>query len=119
MSIDQIIEVLDQNQEVMESYVLLREMELYLHVGHQDFQPRIKVKIYKSSVIESAHYHFEVSHNAHTPEQAGPYFPSRTFANSEQEAIAQAISTTTSFIKSAIQRGHEPSEKWLVPNKDF
>ena len=119
IDIDNVVEILDENDEVVESYVLLREMKLYLDVGHDHFHPCIKVKIYKSSVLGDVQYHFEVSHHAHTPEQAGPYHPSRTSAESEREAIQQAISTTTSFIKSAIRVGHEPSDQWLVPNDGF
>lgn len=118
MSIDKVIETLDENDEIAESYVLLREMKLYLDVSN-DFHPCIKIKIYKSSSISGAPYHFEVSHHVHTPEQAGPYFPSRTFAESESEAIRQAIHTTTTFIKSAIRAGHEPQDNWLVPTDDF
>ena len=119
MSIDEVIKTLDENDEVMESYVLLREMKLYLDVGYDNFHPCIKVNIYKSSSLGGAPYHFEVSHYAHTPEQATPYHPSRTSAESESEAIRQAISTTTSYIKSAIRAGHEPSDQWLVPNDRF
>jgi hypothetical protein len=61
---------------------------------------------------------FEVSHHVHTPEQATPYHPSRTSAESEKEDIQQAISTT-SFIKSAIRAGHKPSDHWLVLNDGF
>lgn len=119
MSVEDAVEVLDEDDEVMESYVLLREIKAYLDVGHDSFHPRIKIKIYKSNVIPSAPFHFEVSHNVHTPEQASPYYPSRTSCESEREAIRQAISTTTSFIKGALRVGHEPSENWLVPNDDF
>ncbi len=118
MSIDEVIAVLDKNDEVMESYVLLREIKLCLDVG-DDFHPFIKVKIYKSSAIKPA-YHFSVSHYVHTPDQVAPYITSRPYADSEEAAIQQAISTTTSFIKTAIKAGHEPSESWLVPNdNDF
>lgn len=119
MSIDNVIEALDGTGEVAESYVLLREIKVLLNVGHDHFHPHIKIKIYKSSVIVHMPYHFDVSHHIHTPEQAGPYYPSRTSAESEKEAIAQAISTTTSFLKSAIRAGKEPTERWLVRNEDF
>jgi hypothetical protein len=88
-------------------------------VGYDSFHPKIKIKIYMSGVIPNTPFHFEVSHHAHTPEQAGPYHPSRTSAETESEAIRQAISTTTSYIESAIQNGHEPSSNWLVPNDNF
>jgi len=119
MPVEDAVKVLDEDDEVNESYVLLREIKAYLDVGHDFFHPRIKIKIYISNVTPSAPFHFEVSHNVHTPKQAGPYYPSRTSFESKCEAIRQAISTTTSFIKDALRAGHEPSENWLVPNDDF
>lgn len=119
MLIENVIEHLAENREVIESYVLVREIKLYLDVGQDHFHPSIKVKIYKSSAIKQAPYHFEVSHHVHTPEQAAPYYTSITSAETENSAIERAISTTTSFIKSAIQAGREPSESWLIPNDEF
>lgn len=119
MSINEILEVLDNNDEVMESYVLLREIKTYLNIGHDFYHPQLKIKIYRSSVIPNTPYHFDVSHHSRTPDQAGPYHPSRTSFESESEAIHQAISTTTSFIKHALDAGHEPSDEWLIPNEDF
>ncbi|BBL77489.1 hypothetical protein [Methylomagnum ishizawai] len=118
MSIDKVIEILDKHSEVMESYVLLREIKLFLNVDHEHFHPEIRIKIYESSALRVP-YHFSVSHHVKTPTQAGPYMPSKTWAESEEEAIRQAISTTTSYIKSAIAAGHEPSESWLIPDEDF
>ena len=119
MSVDETIKILDENEEVEESYVLLREIKAHLTVGHDFFHPQLNIKIYKSSVLPSMPYHFSVSHNVHTPEQATPYYPSHTSFDSEREAIQQAISTTTGFIKSALNVGHEPDDKWLVPNDNF
>lgn len=119
MSVEDTIDILDNNDEVLESYVLVSEMKIFLDIGYESYHPEIKVKIYKSSVMERMPYHFEVSHHAHTPEQAGPYHPSRTSASTESEAISEAISTTTSFLKGAISSGHEPSDGWLVPNGNF
>ena len=119
MLVDEILECLDENDSVIESYVLIREIKAYLSFKGHNFSPQIKIKIYKSTVLENMPYHFDVSHHAHTPEQAAPYYTSRTSCESEKEAIRQAISTTTSFIKSALSVGHEPSDSWLVKNESF
>jgi hypothetical protein len=103
----------------MESYVLSKEIKLFLDVGHDYYHPNIKIKIYKSTVLEREPYHFEVSHNVHTPNQATPYYPSHTSAQTEAEAISQAISTTTTFLKGALNEGLEPDDDWLVPNDRF
>jgi len=117
MSLEDVIEQLDSNDEILESYVLLREMKMYLDVG--EYQPLIK--IHKSSFIDGNPYHFSVSHHVHTPEQMSPYFPSRTSfsSESEREAIDQAISSTTSFLKDAINKGHDPEDEWLIANENF
>ncbi|MBD3608977.1 MAG: hypothetical protein HUJ30_00345 [Gammaproteobacteria bacterium] len=119
MNIDEVLEILDNNAEAMESYVLCREIKVFLDVGHDFYYPEVKIKIYKSTVIEREQYHFEVSHHVHTPTQAAPYYPSHTSAQTEAEAISQAINTTTVFIKGALQEGHEPDDDWLVPNERF
>ncbi len=117
MSIEEVIEQLAGHEEVLESYVLLREIKMYLDIG--GYQPLIKIKIYKSSVIEGNPYHFDVSHHVHTPEQMSPYYPSRTSFSSEREAIDQAVSSTTSFLKDAINKGHDPENEWLIENENF
>jgi hypothetical protein len=119
MSINEVVEMLEGESEVAESYVLLRELKVILDVDQDIFHPAVRVKIYRSNVITGQPYHFEVSHHVHTPSQAGPYLPSRTFSESESGAIRQAISTTVSFLKVAIREGHEPRESWLVKNENF
>lgn len=90
-----------------------------MDVGDPLFGPPIKVKIWKSDVIPQYPYHFTVSHYVHTPIQASPYMTSMSQAQSESEAIRNAISRTTDFLKQAIAKGHKPSDDWLVPNEDF
>ena len=119
MNIDETLEFLKNNDEAMEFYVLSKEIKVFLDVGHGFFYPDIKIKIYKSTVLEREPYHFEVSHHVHTPNQAAPYYPSHTSASTEAEAISQAISTTTAFIKNALKEGLEPEDSWLVPNERF
>lgn len=117
MSVEDVIEQLDSHDEVLESYVLLREIKMYLDIG--EYQPLIKIKIYKSSFIDGNPYHSEISHHVHTPEQMSPYFPSRTSFSSEKEAIDKAISSTTRCLKDAIDKGHNPEDEWLIVNENF
>ena len=119
MKTEEVVDYLDSEDEVSEFYVLIREIKAYLDVGHDTFHPCIKIKIYRTRLNEMDLFHFEVSHHVHGPEQAGPYMTSRTTEESERAAIDRAISSTTSFIKSSIQAGHTPSDKWLVPNEFF
>ena len=119
MSVDNVLKILDNHADVRESYVLIREVKLYFGVSDDSFLSTIRVKVYKSSVNLNYPYWFDVSHYVHTPVQAGPYHPSRRCSESEEGAIQEAITSTTTFIKSAIHAGHKPSESWLIPNKDF
>jgi hypothetical protein len=117
MLLENIIEQLDGHDEVLESYVLLREMKMYLDLG--EYKPLIKIKIYKSSFVDDKPYHFAVSHHVHTPEQMTPYFSSCTSFSSEREAIDKAISSTINCLKDAINKGHNPENEWLIENENF
>ncbi|UXE62709.1 MAG: hypothetical protein KA717_08265 [Woronichinia naegeliana WA131] len=119
METDDVIALLDKHEYIAESYVLIRELKIFLNVGVNYFHPKIRIKIWKSNVMLKEPYHFTVSHNVRTPTQAAPYYPSITQAATESEAIRSAISATTKFLVSAIDGGHEPSDDWLVPNDDF
>ncbi len=119
MSVDNVLEMLDNHHEVSESYVLVREVKLHLNVGSDFFFPSIRIKIYKSNVNSRYPYWFDMSHHVHTPTQAGPYYPSSPCRESEQIAIQAVITATCDYIKSAINEGHKPSESWLIPNSLF
>jgi hypothetical protein len=119
METDEVIDLLDEHKYIVESYVLVRELKIFLNVGVDDFYPKIRIKIWKSSINSSEPFHFTVSHNVHTPTQFGPYYPSVAQAVTESQAIDSAISAITKFLVSAIKEGHEPSDDWLVPNEDF
>ncbi|PBJ84190.1 hypothetical protein CMZ84_07080 [Lysobacteraceae bacterium NML93-0399] len=119
MAVEALLDYLEEHREVSESYVLLREIKAYLEVDHPDFYPCIRIKIYRTRLNGQDWFHFELSHNVHTPEQAGPYYPSRTTEELETIAVDRAINATTTFIKAAIRAGHRPSDRWLVPNERF
>lgn len=119
MKIDEVVQLLADHCHTIESYVLVRELKVYLKLETEHFHPRVGIKVWKSDAHSQYPYHFTVSHHVHTPTQAGPYHSSRTSAATESEAILEAISTTTVFLQSAIREGHEPREDWLVPNEDF
>lgn len=119
MSVDQLLTMLESESGVAEAYVLFREIKVVLNVGDDLFHPSIGIKIYRSNAIAGQPYHFEVSHHVHTPTQAGPYRTSRTWSETEESAVGKAISTTTTFLKEAIAKGHAPRDEWLVPNEDF
>jgi hypothetical protein len=119
METDDVITLLDRHKYIVESFVLVRELKIFLNLGPDFFHPKIRIKIWKSSVNSREPYHFTVSHNVRTPTQASPYYPSITQATTESEAIKSAISATTSFLVGAISGGHKPSDDWLVPNEDF
>ncbi|MEI3650128.1 MAG: hypothetical protein V6D39_09075 [Dolichospermum lemmermannii FEM_B0920] len=119
METDEVIALLDAHKYVGTSYVLIRELKIYLNLGVNHFNPCIRIKIWKSSVNSREPYHFTVSHDVRTPMQDAPYYPSITQAETESEAIRKAISSTNAYLVNAIDQGHEPSHNWLIPNDDF
>lgn len=117
-STQHICDFLDQHGKISESYVLVREIRAFLDTGAGGFSPDVKIKVWQSNVLDEP-YHFTTSHHVQTPTQAGPYYPSRTCAPTEEVAISMALDSLVSFIVGAISAGHEPSESWLIPNDGF
>ena len=115
----QALKQVSSNSHVLESYVLLRELKLFLDVGHDSYHPQVKIRIWLGSAPKHLPYSFELSHHVHTPKQAGPYYPSGVHFESESSAIDGAIRALTSFLTGAISEGAEPSDDWLVPNEYF
>ena len=115
----QTLEYLANNRHIIEGYVLLRELNIYLDVGHDLYNPNVKIRIWLGTAPKDLPISFELSHHVKTPKQAGPYYPSRINFGSEEEAIDAAITAITSFMTSAISAGSEPSDDWLVPNERF
>lgn len=118
MTVDEVIAELDDNSSIAESYVLVREIKMYLELDHDHYQPSVKLKVWKSSSGPEP-FQVEASRLVQTPTQGDPYRTSRPWAASEEEAIAAAIRSMVLFLKGAIREGHEPSESWLVPNPDY
>lgn len=114
-----VLKCVEENRRAIEGYVLLREIKVFLEVGHDHYHPRAKIRIWLGTAPEQYPYSFELSHHVHTPQQAGPYHPSRVNFESEEEAINSAITALTSFLVGAISAGEEPADDWLVPNEDF
>jgi len=118
MNSDKIILQLNNNKKVSNSYVLIREIKVVLNVGHEDFQPEIRIKIYKSNLIKEHPYHAEVSHLVKTPLQFSPYCRDGIYS-SENKAINDAIDGIVDFLKDAISAGYDPKDEWLIKNKYF
>ncbi len=116
---DEVLNYIKNNGHVIESYVLVRELKVFLDVGHEDYHPKVKIRIWLGSQSSDSPFCFELSHNVKTPSQFAPYYPSRTNYASEEQAIHQAITALKDFLISAIENGEEPSDDWLVPDKDF
>jgi hypothetical protein len=80
----------------------------------------IRIKVwYTDRPYGGDRYMYTVSHNVHTPLQAGPYFPSAPFGSTERAALEKAVSDALTFYVSAISAGHEPSDTWFIVNDRF
>lgn len=77
----------------------------------------ITVRLYRREVRGPVW--FEQSHWIKTPEQIGPYRTSRPFNDDEGSALRQAVTGLTQFYNIAVKAGHEPSNAWLIENKNF
>lgn len=119
MSVDDIVWALKENSEVLESSVMIREVKLLLNVGHDQFNPELKIKIYKNTAIPEEPFHFDLSHHVQTPLQSVPAAPPRNSYGTEREALQQAIAGTTGRIREALDAGHQPCQEWLVRNEKF
>jgi hypothetical protein len=118
MNEDQLIKELSRNSEVIEAYVLIREIKVCLNIEQSTFHPSIYIKIWKSNLTPEQPYHFTISHFVQTPNE-GAYRPSGTSAESESEAIFLAISATTNFLHLGVSKGLHPDDTWLMPNPDY
>jgi hypothetical protein len=72
---------------------------------------KIKITLRRSRGRETA---YTQSHAIQTPEQAGPYWTSKPSDDSPGNALRKAISGFTMYYRQAIEKGHTPSEDWLV-----
>lgn len=115
----QLAEILNDFNGVDESYVLIREVRLFLDVGHDYWKPDIRIKVWVDGDRSDAIYSYTISHHVHTPDQAGPYHPSRISAETEEAVLKEAINATRSFLRGAISKGQEPEDAWLVVNQDY
>lgn len=61
-------------------------------------------------------FNFQLSHSIHTPIQIMAYHPSRPWGDDEAYALHLAVCTITDYYKQAINKGHIPSETWLIAN---
>jgi hypothetical protein len=110
--------LLQESPKVTEAYILLTEIKIYLNCKN-DFRPRIKVRIYENTFLESEPYTYELSHYVKTPLQFGSYVSNLNSLETESAAVEKAIEDVVSYINRAIDAGHEPSENWLIPNENW
>jgi hypothetical protein len=116
-----ILQHLSTTQPTIESYVLIRELRLFLALDQGASPPEVKVRIWLGNVLGHLPYSYELSHHVQTPIQAGPYYPNGNYYQSELDAIDGAMNALTSFITQAVNQGHvaTPTNNWMIPNPDF
>ncbi|KSV75582.1 hypothetical protein N185_17230 [Sinorhizobium sp. GW3] len=66
--------------------------------------------------LGNGYWQFERSHAIHTPEQAGPYWPGRTFDDDPAYAMHRAIDSIVDYYRYAVKEGHQPHHSWLKPS---
>lgn len=63
-------------------------------------------------------FNFRLSHYIHTPTQLDPYHPSRPWGDSQAYALHQAVAAITEYYREAVEKGHQPSDEWLIPDEN-
>ncbi len=74
----------------------------------------VTVIVSKGKVAGLDGYNFKLSHYIKTPQQAGPYRPSRQWGDDKVYALHQAVSAITDYYDMAIKNGDKPSVEWLI-----
>jgi len=114
-----LLEKVQSHEYVVEAYVLVREVRLFLDFGVEGFHPEVGVKIWQGTAPGMGSYSYSQSHYVRTPTQANTYVSSRQSFETEEEALEAALDTITSFVPGAIGLGHTPSEDWFVRDEDY
>lgn len=91
--------------------IVEREHDRYFVILLGNLRTPITIKLSPSG----DYWSFWVSHAIKTPLQIGPYWTSRPFDESQQQALWRAITGLSSYYEQAISRGYTPAEDWLVP----
>ncbi|EPL6464862.1 TPA: hypothetical protein ACKRZ4_000916 [Proteus mirabilis] len=74
----------------------------------------VTVTVSKGKMAGHDGYKFKLSHYINTPQQTGPYRPSRQWGDNKAYALHQAVSAITDYYDMAIKNGDKPSAKWLI-----
>lgn len=106
--------VFEANREVIEFPMeLIKVYQFTL----KDISTTIAIRLFRS--FESDKVYFRQSHYIKTPTQATEYVTNKPYNDDLGSALQQAISGLTQHYNEAVKKGHSPSAKWLVPNKQF
>ena len=92
---------------------LIKEFQFYL----KDISVPIKIRLFKQ--FGSDKVYFTQSHYIRTPLQANKYTPSRPYNDSLGLSLNQAVNGLTQYYNEAIAKGHIPSHRWLIPNRNY
>ncbi len=99
---DELVTVVERNDEMGEFVVRIGNLETPVSIELGRFMTSERTK-------------FRLSHVIKTPMPAGPYRTSLPFGDDPGYALHRAIDGRTSYYRQAVEKGHEPSEDWLVP----
>ena len=97
-----LVTVVERNDEMGEFVVQIGILDTPVTIGLGRFMNSERTK-------------FKLSHVIKTPLLDGPYRTSLPVGDDPGYALHKAINGLTSYYRQAVQKGHEPSEDWLVP----
>ena len=102
------------------SHKVLRDIKIFVReVSFRlgDLTANIRIRLFRYPGDKEIY--FEQSHFLQTPEQTSPVVPPLKSDNNEAYALSHAVETLIHSYESAVDLGHEPSERWLIANPDY
>ena len=82
-----------------------------------DLSPKIRVRLFRWPGDKEIY--FEQSHFLRVPGQREAHTPGLKSDSNEAYALTHAVEALAHAYDDAVERGHQPSDEWLIENEDF
>lgn len=76
----------------------------------------VEIKVVLSATGDRGGFNFQTSHVIKTPNQIGPYHPSRPWGDDAGYALYLAVTSITQYYEEATKAGLKPEAAWMIPN---
>ena len=102
------------------SHKMLRDAKIFVRevsfrLAH--LEPKIRIRLFRYPGDKEIY--FEMSHSIRLPEQRDSTYPVLKSDANEAYALTHAVEALIHSYESALEKGQEPSDAWLIPADDF